>query len=51
MLEHAKDRLHELQGHMQTVGLDIALLTDESTIAYTQAFGVTFLWNLGARPF
>ena len=34
MLEHAKDRLHELQGHMQNAGLDIALLTDESTIAY-----------------
>jgi len=38
MLEHAKDRLHELQGHMQKAGLDIALLTDESTIAYYAGF-------------
>ena len=38
MLEHAKDRLQELQGHMQTAGLDIALLTDESTIAYYAGF-------------
>ena len=38
MLEHAKDRLQELQGHMQAAGLDIALLTDESTIAYYAGF-------------
>jgi Xaa-Pro aminopeptidase len=38
MLEHAKNRLHELQGHMQNAGLDIALLTDESTIAYYAGF-------------
>jgi len=38
MLKHAKNRLHELQGHMQNAGLDIALLTDESTIAYYAGF-------------
>ena len=38
MLEHAKNRLHELQGDMQNAGLDIALLTDESTIAYYAGF-------------
>ena len=38
MLEHAKNRLHELQGHMQNAGVEIALLTDESTIAYYAGF-------------
>ena len=38
MLEHAKDRLRELQGHLQDAKVDVALLTDESTIAYYAGF-------------
>ena len=38
MLEHAKARLQDLQDHMQGAGIDIALLTDESTIAYYAGF-------------
>ena len=38
MLEHAKVRLQDLQDHMQGAGIDIALLTDESTIAYYAGF-------------
>lgn len=38
MLEHAKARLQDLQNHMQGAGIDIALLTDESTIAYYAGF-------------
>ena len=38
MLEHAKAGLQDLQDHMQGAGIDIALLTDESTIAYYAGF-------------
>ncbi len=38
MLEHAKNRLQELQGHLQDAKVDVALLTDESTIAYYAGF-------------
>ena len=38
MLEHAKNRLRELQGHLQDAKVDVALLTDESTIAYYAGF-------------
>ena len=38
MLEHAKARLRELQDYMQDAGINVALLTDESTIAYYAGF-------------
>ena len=38
MLEHAKARLGELQDYMQDAGINVALLTDESTIAYYAGF-------------
>ena len=38
MLEHAKARLQDFQLKMQNAGIDIALLTDESTIAYYAGF-------------
>jgi len=38
MLEHAKNRLRELQRHLQDAKVDVALLTDESTIAYYAGF-------------
>jgi Xaa-Pro aminopeptidase len=38
MLEHAKARLQDLQDHLQGEGIDIALLTHESTIAYYAGF-------------
>ena len=38
MLEHAKAGLQDLQDHMQGEGIDIALLTHESTIAYYAGF-------------
>ncbi len=38
MLEHAKGRLRELQGHLREAKVDVALLTDESTIAYYAGF-------------
>ena len=38
MLEHAKNRLKELQEHLQDAKVDVALLTDESTIAYYAGF-------------
>jgi len=38
MLEHAKARLRELQDYMKDTGINVALLTDESTIAYYAGF-------------
>ena len=38
MLEHAKARLGELQDYMKDAGINVALLTDESTIAYYAGF-------------
>ena len=38
MLEHAKERLCELQEHLREAKVDVALLTDESTIAYYAGF-------------
>ena len=38
MLEHAKARLRDLQNYMQDAGINVALLTDESTIAYYAGF-------------
>ncbi|MGB7206785.1 MAG: Xaa-Pro peptidase family protein [Anderseniella sp.] len=38
MLEEARKRTDELQSRMKDVGLEIALITDESTIAYFAGF-------------
>ncbi|MGB5214366.1 MAG: aminopeptidase P family N-terminal domain-containing protein, partial [Anderseniella sp.] len=38
MLEEARTRTKELQARMKDAGLEIALITDESTIAYFAGF-------------
>ena len=51
MLDQARARTHEFQRRLKGEGIEIAVITDESSIAYLAGFGVIFPLSLAARPF
>ena len=50
MLDHARGRMREFQRRLADHGLEVAVLTDESSIAYLAGFWATWVSSSGARP-